>query len=97
MKRAAAGRFRGSVAHPAACWEQDTIPCADAQGGPESSPAPNGNRMQPGRCATLCDISFVAPRMNGSPFCPRLSFKNRLGQTSIRPMAECSSRAENLA
>jgi hypothetical protein len=57
MKRAAAGRFRGSVAHPAACWEQDTIPCADAQGGPESSPAPNGNRMQPGRCATLCDIS----------------------------------------
>jgi hypothetical protein len=40
---------------------------------------------------------FVAPQMNGSPFCPRLSFKNRLGQTSIRPMAECSSRAENLA
>jgi hypothetical protein len=29
MKRTAAGRFRGSAAHPAACWEQDTIPKPD--------------------------------------------------------------------
>jgi hypothetical protein len=36
--------------------EQDTIPCADAQGGPRCGLEPNGNRPQPGRCATLCSI-----------------------------------------
>ncbi len=42
-------------------------------------------------------INPLAPQMNGSPFCPRISFKNRWGQTSIRSMSERSSRAENLA
>ena len=38
MKRAAPGRCRGSVAHPAACWEQDTIPKPDGLAGPLRGP-----------------------------------------------------------
>ena len=48
MKHAAPWRRRASVAHPAACWEQDTIPCAHAQGGPQRGPEPNRDRTQPG-------------------------------------------------
>jgi hypothetical protein len=56
MKRAAAGRFRGSVAHPAARWDPDTIPKPDGLAGPLCGPSSNGNRMQRGRCAVLCSV-----------------------------------------
>jgi hypothetical protein len=38
MKHAAAGRFRGSVTHPAVCWSQDTIPKPDGLAGPRCGP-----------------------------------------------------------
>jgi hypothetical protein len=53
MKRAAAGRFRGSEAHPAACWEQDTIPKPDGLATTFSGAASNGNRTQLVPCSGL--------------------------------------------
>jgi hypothetical protein len=44
MKHAAAGRFRGSVAHPALCWSVDTIPKPDGLAWPLRGPSLNWNR-----------------------------------------------------
>ena len=68
MKHAATGLWRAAVALAAACCDPDTVPCADAQGGPGSGLEPNGNRTQPGRCAALCSA-------NGIPVDPKLLHK----------------------
>ena len=69
MKRAAAGRFRGSVAHRAACCEVDTIPKPDGLAGRFPALPSNENRMRLGRCATLCSVrsSRVRPLSFGGP------------------------------
>jgi len=55
VKHAAPGRWRASVAHPAMCWSVDTIPKPDGLAGPQRGLSSNRNRMQPGRCAALCE------------------------------------------
>jgi hypothetical protein len=56
MKRAAPGRRRASLALPAARCGVDTIPCADAQGGPRCGPEPDADRTEPGHDPRLSGI-----------------------------------------
>ena len=53
MKRTAAGRFRGSVANPVACWEPDTIPKPDGLAGPTAARRSNAERTKAGHCPAL--------------------------------------------
>ena len=53
MKRAAAGRYQACAAHPAACWEPDTIPKPDGLARPRCGPESNGDRAEIERCPVL--------------------------------------------
>ena len=68
-QRAAPGPWRASVALPAMCWSQDTIPKPDGLAGPQRGPEPDGNRTQPGHDPGLCGIgsSRVRPLPFGGP------------------------------
>jgi len=74
MKRAAAGRFRGSVAHPAACWEPDTIPKPDGLRAARATANPNGDRAEIERRAALSDL------VRGLPLCHHLIDAGALDQ-----------------
>ena len=65
MKRAAARRFRGSVAHRAACWEQDTIPKPDGLAWPRCGPESNGDRAEIERRSVLSGSR--SSRLEGLP------------------------------
>jgi len=62
-KHTAPGRFRGSVAHPAACWEPDTIPKPEGLAWPIPGAASNGNRTQPGPCSSLSEVRSWSVRL----------------------------------